>query len=323
MIKERAHGKFILLGEHFVVHSQVPAIAMPLSDLWCEVTIEPSNKLEFYAEYDHVPKTNEDENQIHELMQKAFLAATSVFEIHSHSFQYKVSSRANFPISRGFGSSAAFAVALSKAVSKLNPQFSSKPELQQKSLLSTAAFTIEKIFHGNPSGLDTSVILENAPILFERKAPGEFYIKRIQNNCVDILLLDSGPRESSAILIDRISKTRIHNPAKWNSHVHTIKNNAYICAEYLPISTDDAASKVVQAIQSTHGVLTELGLVSSKMSSIIEKAISFGALAGKASGAGTGGATLIIAKLGTGNVLKQKLEDSGIHVVSLSNGNNT
>lgn len=324
MISEKAHGKFILLGEHFVVHSQVPAIALPLKSLWCNVDITDSNDSEYFAEYENIIKTNENPDQIYSLMARAFETVLKQFNSLHLLNKYKISSKANFPISRGFGSSAAFAVALTKAVAKLT-NISLENESGYKKLILNTAYEVEKIFHGKPSGVDTCVIIENVPIVFERKDQNTFSYHSITNKCVDFLLIDSGPRENSSILISRISNIKNNNPSKWSSYVSKMKSNSLNCAEYLPIKTIHAAENVFDTINSTNDILSELGLSSPEINNNIRIAYESGAKACKPSGAGTGGATLLATHAGDGSFLKKVLQSKNISILahSFANDNNS
>src|SRR4051812_33526196 len=117
MAKGRACGKYILLGEHFVVHG-APALAFPLEDLWCEVKVSSSEHPHYSADF----PGHDDRESIENRMSRATYAIIDALRMDPASEHFKIESKSNFPISRGFGSSAAFAVALTRALEEYRKQ---------------------------------------------------------------------------------------------------------------------------------------------------------------------------------------------------------
>jgi mevalonate kinase len=76
------------------------------------------------------------------------------------------------------------------------------------------------------------------------------------------------------------------------------------------------AATVAKAVSEAHGILAELGLSNSNIDAIISEGRNFGALAGKVSGAGGGGAVLLVANKGDGKRVAQALRDAGRAVVA-------
>ena len=146
----RACGKVILLGEHAVVYG-IPAIAVGIdrgASAFATEAVSPSRLL--------VPEWDIDlaEDGEHELSRafRALLAATG------KSGSVRVEARADLPPGGGLGCSAALGVAIARA---LDPN-------ADAALTATRAMAWERIFHGNPSGVDAAVAAGGGCVLFEK-----------------------------------------------------------------------------------------------------------------------------------------------------------
>ena len=90
----------------------------------------------------------------------------SIIIDHFPACEIKISSKV--PIAAGLGSSASTAVALIRALIKFLGQSSDEEVVNQ------LAFNVEKTIHGNPSGVDNTVIAYEKPIFFIKDTPIEF-----------------------------------------------------------------------------------------------------------------------------------------------------
>lgn len=312
----KACGKFILVGEHFVVDGSAPAIAFPLKELWCEVDVAPDVHPRYTAHYEGVERTNEDEDLIKTLMNRATHAASDALRLNVAMQPIRVSSSANFPVSRGFGSSAAFSVALSQALLDYRSKIDPKWELTDPSReVARAAAAVERVFHGNPSGVDTAVILRGTGILFRKNnGAGEPEIAELPNRAADFVLADGGSRDASSDLIGRVAALRESAPALWADRRARIQDCVSRCESAL--ARPDGATALAEAVRAAQVVLAELGLSTPRIEEIIAIATSNGALAGKVSGAGCGGAVVLVAPPGRGNAVARALKDQGVPVVA-------
>lgn len=306
MTKAKASGKVILLGEHFVVGG-IPAISFPLNDIWCEVKLTPVDHPHYEA---HLPG-NEDREVISNLMSRAAYAAIDAMRMDPAGQPFKIESRSNFPISRGLGSSAAFAVALARAVDQFRQGIINEKADWDELVKATTA--VERIFHGTPSGVDAATILSGRPIRFENGA----VVREVQNNAVDLVVVDSGNRENCKELIKQVGEFRARNADQWQRMSAGVRALVDECEKAL--ATGDAA-RVAKTVREGQAVLAELGLSNSTIETIINDAIRSGALAGKISGAGGGGAVVLIAKKGDGKRLAQAMRDLKWPVLATDTG---
>jgi len=153
-IKVHAIGKSILFGEHAVVYGY-PAIAIPIRNLETKAVITPdihaaqesyilqASDIDFTGSFEYLPTPN------------IFIKALQLFKeayplARIPSFKLSISSQ--IPVASGLGSSASISVATIRAISQyLGLKL---PEERVNSL----AFELEKVNHGNPSGIDNTVI---------------------------------------------------------------------------------------------------------------------------------------------------------------------
>lgn len=291
-----------MLGEHFVI-SGAPALAFPLSDIWCEVKISPSEHAHYVA---HVPG-DEDRETIENFMPRATYAVIDALRMDPGSQSFKVESTSNFPVSRGLGSSASFAVALARAFDSYRKLIINENADWDELVKATTA--VEKVFHGSPSGVDAATILSNRPIRFEKGV----VLRELTNNAIDIVVVDSGSRDNCSNLVKQVIGFRERNPEQWQGMAQAVIGLADTCEKALAAGDAVTVGKVVH---ESHAILSELGLSNSTIETIISEAVSRGALAGKISGAGGGGAVLLVAKKGEGRALAAVMGDAGWRVVA-------
>ncbi|HRK02584.1 MAG TPA: mevalonate kinase [Oligoflexia bacterium] len=303
----RSHGKFILLGEHFVVHGGVAALAFPMKDLTCEVTIVPDTVPMYRAEVPNTPERDIVEN----VMARAVYIAADCFRVDIKGQPIRVESKTNFPVSRGFGSSAAFAVALARAFDEYRTEVAKVRADWME--IERAVSAIETLFHGNPSGVDAATILAGRPIRYENRA----VVREVQNKALDFVAIDSGLRENSAPLIARITEFKHKNLDRWTEMTNELKT-AIDNAEQ-GLNYGDAAV-VVESIRKSQGILSELGLSNETIDALIYEACANGALAGKVSGAGGGGAVILAAPRTKGRELAARMTERGYSVLGIEHG---
>ena len=182
-----APGKVILFGEHSVVYGQ-PAIAAALGHgLGATVQADGGGATL------NIPRWGADGLVIRpskdgkgDAMSRAFAVALERSNLPLDS-DVRVTIDGQLPLGVGLGSSAAFAVALLRGLS----DFAGLRLLG--SSLSEGAAEIEQIFHGNPSGLDHTVVITGQCLHFTRNAVPQSVNWSLPARC---LWLRRGPRET-------------------------------------------------------------------------------------------------------------------------------
>jgi mevalonate kinase len=131
---------------------------------------------------------------------------------------------------------------------------------------------------------------------------------------VDLVVLDSGSREGCGGLIKQVGEFREKNPGPWQAMTQAVIALADSCEKAL---TSGDAATVGKTLREAHGILSELGLSSPSIDSIINDGAVRGALGGKVSGAGGGGAVVLAARKGEGRGLANSMREAGWHVVAV------
>jgi len=190
-ISYSAPAKVILSGEHAVVYGK-PGLVSAIN-----------LRLKFSVWKGEKKVTEQAINHILSVVKK-FLVKESI-KFTDKNFEYRVESE--IPIGRGLGSSAAFAVASTAALLK----YYSDREFS-KEIINNLAYSGEKYFHKNPSGVDVSASCFGGLIFYRKEfeflkqiSSLNFKIpQKIENN---LYLIDCGqPKESTAEMVASVGK---------------------------------------------------------------------------------------------------------------------
>lgn len=302
----RACAKFILLGEHFVVHGGVPALSFPIRELWTEVTLcqSDSGSKNFSATFLNRDGTETILPKVEAQMSEAVEIAWRDLGFLNTASPLNITSKCNFPISRGFGSSASFSVALMKATQSYFSDSNFSVE--------ASVHALEKLFHGNPSGVDAATILSEKAIRFEKGCASPLPDQK----AVDFVLLNVGERVGCKELVANISTDRKLKPHLWEERVETMMDITRRCL--LALETHDTA-EIAHSVNDAHIVLKSMGLSTPLIENAIEEGMKLGALGGKVSGAGAGGATILITKAGAGGDIARQMLERGFDVLAVEN----
>lgn len=139
-------------------------------------------------------------------------------------------------------------------------------------------------------------------------------VRELKNTAVDFVVVDSGNRENCATLIREVMDLRERDQAQWSRMANVLRQLADEAEAGL---ASGQALVVAGAVRGSQSMLAELGLSSPAIEAIIKDGIRYGALAGKVSGAGGGGAVLLVAQIGEGARLAQLLREAGCSVVGV------
>lgn len=306
----KASAKLIIMGEHFVVphcdangesHPGSSALAVPLPSLTTRVKIERTQ--EFDCTLSSGVSAIRFDADVRPMMLKAVRLCADQIRWDLQREPIRVESETNFAPSRGLGSSAAFSVALVQAFQDLLNQDFNVPAEAQK---------IENLFHGRSSGLDTAVISKGKPILFR---DGRI-ISNFNPSAVDFVVVDSGPRESCSTLVSKTLDLRQKEPKLWSELTMRVERCIQDCLS--AIEKIDGATGVAQSVTEVQNILREVGLMNEQMESVLKLGMKQGALAGKMSGAGAGGAVLFVTARGDGLGLATRMIQEGAQVVAVA-----
>jgi mevalonate kinase len=266
-----ASGKAILFGEHAVVYG-VPALAVGL-DRGARAEARP------LAEGPSTLSIRGWQGPI-----AGTPVARAFADLMKGSAPFAVSASADLPPGGGLGCSAALGVAIARAVD---------PDGD----VAERAAAWERVFHGNPSGVDAAVAMLGGCLLFERGTPSGVPkrlapITRIRLGApLHLCVGHSGNASSTKSMVDAVARLHERRPEttkKTFDAIHTLVKNARLALE-----AGDARA-VGQLLDLNQMLLSGLFVSTPEIEQMCATARAAGALGAKLTGAGGGGCVIAL-----------------------------
>ena len=276
----RAWGKVILLGEHAVVYG-VPALAIGI-DRGAHASTRPSPASTSVLEV-AAWGVSVEEGDVRTDLGRAFSAV--VAEARSfpasvlHASPVVVAAHAELPPGGGLGCSAALGVAVARAL---------VPGCEAGSA-AALAMAWERVFHGNPSGIDAAVAAHGGSILFERG----YAMQTVPLAAtLTVCLGSTGIVSSTKTMVDGVAALRERKPdmvAKAFAGITSLVRNARLALEAGDLV---GLGKLMDLNQM---ILSGLYLSTEPIELLCGSARDAGALGAKLTGAGGGGSVVALA----------------------------
>lgn len=267
----RGRAKLLLFGEHAAVYG-FPALGLPLP-LTLTASICPGNGT----------SANQKLETLVEMLLHSFPGMEALRPFH-------LRIESEIPSGAGLGSSAALCTALVRAASsilKLSPE--NTPLSDWK-----AAHAFETLFHGKPSGIDTGICIHETLCAFRPGSTPLPECTRLDPISLP-LIVGALPRKSStSALIAKLKSTLETGPAAYK----TLEALGQISAEAIQVISQknrDYIPALAEKANRAHESLKALELSTSEIDRILDYGMQCGALGGKLSGAGDGGAYYLLA----------------------------
>ncbi len=303
----RACGKVILYGEHFVLYGGT-AIAVTLRAAELSVTVAAAP-----AGVRVVDSPYLDADRGGNLLDIAVreLGLDPAAGLHAEV-------DGELPAGMGLGSSAALCVALARALVELH---GAEPDEDE---ISIAAFEMEHIFHGNPSGIDTTTVAFEAPCFL--KGGGDWAgteappLEDPVAGFVDIpaglplVVACSGEPGDTREAVARVARLR-DDPRGGDSlgRLTGVADNLAIRgASALRDGAWDAAGDLMN---ENHYLLSALDLTTEHIEELRRAAVLAGAWGAKLTGAGLGGSLAVLAPRELHEIVARELRIAGATAV--------
>ena len=269
-------GKVILLGEHAVVHGY-PAIAVGI-ERGVHAEAQP-------AKHDRLRLSPwglelEPASDGTEPLERAFAA---VLESYEERPPLEVSATVELPAGAGLGCSAAIGVAVLDAIDEAIGRRRTRAELAE------AALVWERVFHGNPSGIDNTMSAVGGVALFRR---GEPLVPLRSNKPLHLVIGYSGESSSTKEMVASVRRQLEEDRARVTQTfdgIETLVRNAKLAIE----AGDHVA--LGQLLDLNHTLLSSMMLCTTKLDAMCQAAREAGALGAKITGAGGGGCMFALA----------------------------
>ena len=281
------YGKIILMGEHSVVYGY-HAIAAPIGlTVRAQVTRQGSGREPVIADWDVDGSVREPIRA--DLSHR--VAALIATRLGVSAAGLRVDVFSHLPRASGLGASAAFAVALIRAVADSFQLTISDAEV------SSLAFECEQIVHGTPSGIDNTVATFGRSVLFQKTdAPSGHTIRDIFTpHPIPIVIGLSGVQSLTAQTVGLVRSAWQRNPARYDAIFGQI--DGLVLSGVDALRRGDIA-ELGELMNINQGLLNALQVSSPEIEALVAIARRAGALGAKLTGGGGGGAMIAIAEPG-------------------------
>lgn len=273
-------GKVILLGEHAVVHG-VPALAAALDGgAKAEARASDRDRLRVapwgvdLAPSDALP------------LARAFAAALEArggtrtpIDVEAH---------VALPGGAGLGSSAALGVAVLRAIDALEDVRRDHEDTQR------LALAWERVFHGNPSGIDTAMAIAGGIALY-RRAPkeGERTLEPIlPRDPITLVVAHSGEGASTRAMVESVARQKERDAARFAKSLAAIE--ALVVNARSAIEAGDLRA-LGQLFDMNQQLLAAWMVSTGTLEEMCAAARAAGALGAKLTGGGGGGCMIALA----------------------------
>ena len=265
-------SKAIITGEHFVVHGAwALAAALPRK---VRVEMRPSSGLRVRSDrFGELPSPElEPVALVVEEMAKEFSVTPSV----------SVSIKSGVPGGAGLGSSAATAVAVASAFSRLNSLGLGPDELARFAMVG------ERRIHGNPSGIDPAICARGGVILYR---PGSRPRRVHLEGPRTLLVSYSGVNRSTKGQIGHVATVKGRFPGLFSALVEGVGELSLSGAELLSRGDMKGLGRLLTI---NHSVLSAVGVSNERLDGMVDLLGSLGCYGAKLTGAGGGGSVVAV-----------------------------
>lgn len=285
-------GKVILLGEHAVVYGR-PAIAAGI-ERGVRARVAPSDRLHVVI----TPWSREIAPDDRDELGRALAAV--IAEQPGQVPPVRIEAEVGLPAGAGLGCSAALGVAIVRALAQAAGEALDNAEVARRAL------AWERVFHGNPSGIDNTMAAHGGIACFRRGAALEPIRPRVP---LRLVVGDSGEGASTRVMVESVARQHQHDRERTEKTLDAITalvNNARLAIE------DGDVRALGQLMDMNQLLLGSLMLSTPKLEEMCAAARQAGALGAKLTGSGGGGCMIaLVADEASGERVREAIERTG------------
>lgn len=272
-----APGKVILFGEHAVVYGR-PAIAVPVSEVRAQATVEPAPAGQGVVLVAADLGRRIVVREAAELEPLAYIVQLALKRMKRPSEpDLTVTVSSTVPIARGMGSGAAVSTAIVRALAQ-HFQF-----WLPSRAISDLVYQTEVLYHGTPSGIDNTVVAFEKPVYFVKDAGWEIFWA---GEPFLLAIADTGVVSSTREVVGDLRHRFEADPERYEPLFDQAGEMA--AAARAAIEQGDVRT-IGELMDRNHGLLQEMGVSSLDLDRLVTAAREGDALGAKLSGAGWGG----------------------------------
>lgn len=278
-VSGRGQGKVILLGEHAVVHG-VPALAAALSH-GATATATTSERDRLRIASWNVDLSPDDDLPLARAFAAAIAARDRRGPVH-------VEANVTVPGGAGLGSSAALGVAVIRAMDALEGVHRTDEDTQR------VALAWERVFHGNPSGIDTAMAIAGGVALYRRHpAEGQKQLERIvPRSPITLVVAHSGEGASTRAMVESVARQKERDPKRFEKTLGAIE--ALVSNARVALEGGDLRG-LGQLFDMNQQLLSAWMVSTATLEEMCGAARKAGALGAKLTGGGGGGCMIALA----------------------------
>lgn len=283
-----APGKVILVGEHAVVYG-ASAIAMPI-ELGVRVAVsrhKPEGHegpvLRGVGPFLMGDVTTHASSPGPKILKSALVYLREHFGDELRHVSIVVDG--NVPPGRGLGSSASLSVAMIRALFR----YFSRPLSDQ--VLRQHALALETIFHGSPSGIDHTVVINDQVIGFRREGLESLVWPIPLQSSLKFIIACAGPHDGTKNAVLALAERRKRHASAYERIFRGLHDIAEDMEKAIKEGHQACLGELMNMAQ---GYLNALSLSTPEMEKLCAIARERGALGAKLTGAGGGGAIIAL-----------------------------
>lgn len=306
-----ANGKIILLGEHSVVYHQ-PSIAIPFPAVTIKTSVTAQqDKTTIDCDFYH--GIVDEMPELLESLKETIRVCTK--RLNQEETPLAITIESSIPAERGMGSSAAVAVATTRAI---YDYFNAT--LTQDELLEIVDIA-EKIAHGNPSGLDALMTSSSTPFYYIKGQPFQPITPNLN---AYLIVADTGvtgqTKEAVASVAEKLNG--VDGP-EYQAIINRLGELADLGRFALE---NNQCTELGSYMTEVHQLLTDLGVSNNALNTLVQAALNTDALGAKLTGGGRGGCMIALAqdKLHAERIqdslLNAGAKNTWLHEMSVKNG---
>lgn len=273
-----ASGKVILLGEHAVVYGAPALVASLGRGVRAKAATAQTSELHLISTLSSSPGEERATPESESDLGRAFGALLESL----HVSPVAVTAHVDLPTGVGLGGSAAIAVATARAALRAQGEH---PEPER---VKAATQAWEKVFHGNPSGIDTEAAIGGGCLLYQKpdiadpvKLPSP----------MTLAICVAGPRASTLEMVRQVGERLDSDPEGTRAILDRIAD--FVLDGLVALEEGDQ-ERLGQLLDANHEALQALGLSTPDLDRACELARRAGALGAKLTGSGGGGCVIAL-----------------------------